>query len=81
MLTKGAYYDCIMLISCSCKFEIMMNFYLYFLILSKFHQSPTTVKPVYKGHSIEPENVPFICRLKFDVLFINGKNETALYRQ
>ena len=22
--------------------------------------SPSTVKPVYKGHSREPENVPFI---------------------
>jgi hypothetical protein len=27
-----------------------------------------TVKPVYKGHSREPENVPFIY-----ALFINGK--------
>jgi hypothetical protein len=26
-------------------------------------------------------NVPFIYRLKLYALFINGKNETALYRQ
>jgi hypothetical protein len=38
-----------------------------------------TVKSVYKGHSREPENVVFIYRLK--LLFINGENETALYRQ
>jgi len=46
-----------------------------------------TIKPVYKGHSMEPENVtfmsscPFKYRLKSYVLFINGENETALYRQ
>ena len=41
-----------------------------------------TVKPVYKGHSGEPENVAFMsgCLLKLYVLFINGKNENALYR-
>jgi len=40
-----------------------------------------TVKPVYKGHSREPDNVPFIYRLKLYALFINGENEDALYRQ
>jgi len=45
------------------------------------------VKPVCKGHSREPENVvfyeqlPFIYTLKFHAPFVNGKNETALYRQ
>ena len=43
------------------------------------HHKPT--KPVYKGHSREPENVPFLYRLKLYALFINGKNETALYKQ
>jgi len=44
-----------------------------------------TVKPVYKGHLREPENValmssfPLNYRLKLYTLFINGKNETALY--
>ena len=38
-----------------------------------------TVKPVYKGHSREPENVPiyeqlpFIYRFMLYALFINGK--------
>ena len=42
-----------------------------------------TVKPVYKGHSREPENeqLLFIYRLKLYALFINGENEAALYRQ
>ena len=46
-----------------------------------------TVNPVYKGHTREPENVAFIScslyiyRLRLYALFINGKNETALYRQ
>ena len=44
-------------------------------------QGIITVKSVYKGHSREPENVPFIYRLKLYALFINGKNRTALYRQ
>jgi hypothetical protein len=39
------------------------------------------VKPVYKGHSREAENVAFIYRLKLYALFINETNETALYRQ
>ena len=38
------------------------------------------VKPVYNGQSREPENVPFIYRLKLYSLFINGKNEAGLYR-
>jgi hypothetical protein len=33
----------------------------------------------YKGHTREPENVPFINRLKSYAPFINGKNEAALY--
>ena len=47
----------------------------------------STVKPVYKGHLIEPENVAFMssCSLYtgyiYCALFINGKNDTALYRQ
>ena len=49
-----------------------MKFYLYILC---------TVKPVYKRHCRELKNVPFIYRLKLYVLFINGKNEAALYRQ
>ena len=44
-----------------------------------------TVKPVYKGHSMEPEKVVLwalnIYRLKWYALFINGRNETCLYRQ
>jgi hypothetical protein len=40
-----------------------------------------TVKPVYKGHSREPKNVPFIYRLKLYALYINEENEAALYRQ
>ena len=40
-----------------------------------------TIKPVYKGHLKEPENVPFIYRLKLYALFMNGENEAALYRQ
>ena len=40
-----------------------------------------TVKPVYKGHSREPENVAFMNSLKFHVQLINGKNETILYRE
>ena len=43
--------------------------------------NPYTVKLVYTGHSREPENVTFIYRLKLYALFINEKNETALYRQ
>ena len=45
------------------------------------------VKPVYKGHSREPEKcglyekLPFIYRLILYALFINEKSETALYRQ
>jgi hypothetical protein len=39
------------------------------------------VKPVYKNHTREPENVSFIYRLKSYALFINGENETAFYRQ
>jgi len=49
----------------------------------------TTLKPVYKDHSMIHENVNlyeqliFIYRLKLYALlvFINGKNETALYKQ
>ena len=37
-----------------------------------------TVKPIYKGHSREPENVPFIYRLKLYALLMNGQNEAAL---
>jgi hypothetical protein len=45
-----------------------------------------TVKPVYKGHSGNLKMWPlsaiaFIYRLKLYALFINGKNDTALYRQ
>jgi hypothetical protein len=45
-----------------------------------------TVKPVYKGHSREPENalyqqLPFIYRLKLYALFINGENKASLYIQ
>ena len=48
------------------------------------------VKPVYKDHSREPENVAFIHSLKFALyiymlklyaLSIIGKNETTLYKQ
>ena len=44
-------------------------------------------KPVYKGHSGGTgkydlyEQLPFKYRLKLYTLFINGKNEAALYRQ
>ena len=40
-----------------------------------------TGKPVYKGHLRKPEYMPFIYRLKLCAPFINGKNETVLYRQ
>ena len=54
---------------------------------SVYWQNLSTFKPVYKGHSREPENVPFMCialYLQFRsiyALFINWKNETAFYRQ
>jgi hypothetical protein len=38
-----------------------------------------TVKPVYKGHYREPENVAFIYRLKLYALLINGKNSFSLW--
>ena len=38
------------------------------------------VKPVYKGHSKEPQTMPFINMLKLYALFINWKNEATLYR-
>ena len=44
----------------------------------RFKNNLTTVKPVYKVHSREHENVPFIYRLKLYALFINGENESAL---
>ena len=41
------------------------------------------VKPVYKGHLKEPENVPFISPLNTDSDYmhylVNGKHETVLY--
>jgi hypothetical protein len=40
-----------------------------------------TVKPVYKGHPNKRKNVVFMYKLKLYALFINGKIETALYRQ
>ena len=40
-----------------------------------------SVKPLCKGPWREPENVPFIYRLKLYVLFIDGENVAALYRQ
>jgi hypothetical protein len=36
-----------------------------------------TVKSVYKGHSTEPENVPFTYRLTLYAQLINGENEAA----
>jgi hypothetical protein len=54
---------------------------------SVYWQNLSTFKPVYKGHSREPENVPFMCialYLQFRsiyALFINWKNEAAFYRQ
>ena len=47
----------------------------------------TTVKPVYKGHSMIHKNrnlyeqLIFIYRLKLYALFINGETETVLYIQ
>jgi hypothetical protein len=39
-----------------------------------------TVKTLYKGHSREPDIVPFMSRFKLIyALFINVENETALY--
>jgi hypothetical protein len=46
-----------------------------------FNNISVTVKPVFKGHSREPEQLPFIYRLRLYALFINGENENALYRQ
>ena len=37
-----------------------------------------TVKPVYKGHSREAENVLFIYRFKLYLLFINEKHEVTI---
>jgi hypothetical protein len=39
------------------------------------------VNPVYRGHSMESENVAIIYRLRLYAIFINWKNEAALYRQ
>ena len=53
----------------------------------RFSMFSQLVKPVYKGHSREPEKcglyekLPFIYRLILYALFINEKSETALYRQ
>jgi hypothetical protein len=48
----------------------------------------STVKPVYKGSRVKGirkcalyQQVPFIYRIKLYELFMNGKNETVLYRQ
>jgi hypothetical protein len=41
----------------------------------------TSVKPLCKGPWREPENVPFIYKLKLYVLFIDGENVAALDRQ
>ena len=41
----------------------------------------TSVKPLCKGPWREPENVPFIYKLKLYVLFIDGENVASLYRQ
>ena len=47
---------------------------------------PSAFKSVNKGHSSESQNEPFMSscplyRLILCALFINGGNETALYRQ
>jgi hypothetical protein len=45
--------------------------------------SVLSVKPLYQGHSREPENVSFMSSYQLILyeLFINGKNEADLYRQ
>jgi hypothetical protein len=47
------------------------------LILVVIISPGSTVKSVYQGHSREPENVPFIYRLKLYALLLNGENKTA----
>jgi hypothetical protein len=49
---------------------------LFFFVLFFFI---CTVKPVYKGHSREPENVPFVYRLKLSTFIINPHFYTAEY--
>jgi hypothetical protein len=40
------------------------------------------VKPVYKGHSKEPQTMPFINMLKlYAPNSLMGKNETVVYRE
>ena len=51
------------------------------LILVVIISPGSTVKFVYQGHSREPENVPFIYRLKLYSLLINWKNDAAIFRQ
>ena len=55
----------------SCRIDIVIFFVLFFFIC--------TVKPVYKGHSREPENVPFVYRLKLSTFIINHHFYTAEY--
>jgi len=46
------------------------------------HKIKYIVKPVYKGHSREPQMWPlWAVALYIQVKIINGKNETAIYRQ
>ena len=52
----------------------------------QFSYFASTVKPVYKGHSREPENEAFMSSWPLYTgllyaLFNNGKNKTVLYRQ
>ena len=67
-----------------CTLYLIKGFFVisYILVLFKNGvKTHNTVKPVYTGHSRQPENVPFIHRLKLNALFINGGDEAALYRQ
>jgi hypothetical protein len=54
--------------------HIYFKLHVLFYIFYQYEKYAYTVKPVYKDHSREPENVPFIYSLK---LFINGENETV----
>ena len=51
------------------------------LIYSTVKKKVYIVNPVYRGHSMESENVAIIYRLRLYAIFINWKNEAALYRQ
>ena len=73
--TRGPKVQKIYLLCCiKLPLGIALYFYHIIEILSKLYIKATRKCGLY-------EQLPFIWRLKLYALFINGKNETALYRQ